>query len=180
MNMPADELERLFSRYLDGECPPAEAERLRALLRRDPLVRDEFAAYRRLDRAVAAAMRGAVGHQPRADVRSSAWGRVSRGLLVAAVAAGLAGMVWLHPLPRTADQSRQHTALGTTFTSWFAPPTPPVDAVAPLPTAYERPEWRLRGTRCDWIVIPAHEPNTYFVIEVDRVRTHAIALHQDF
>ncbi len=178
MNMYPDDLERLFSRYLDGECTPTEAERLHALLRRDPQVRAQFTVYRRLDQQVAAAVRSAARRQP-LKTGGAVRKRVGRGLLVAA-AAGLAALTWLHPLSPRSDDGRRNVPQAATLTSWFAPLTPPADEVTPLPLAYERPEWRLSGTRRDWIVIPAHEPNTYFVIEVDRVRTHAIALHQDF
>jgi hypothetical protein len=57
---------------------------------------------------------------------------------------------------------------------------PPGDMIEPLPTAYERPELRVRGTQRDWIVLPADEPNTYLVIEVNHVRTHVIGVQRDF
>jgi hypothetical protein len=89
-------------------------------------------------------------------------------------------MAWLHPTQRTTNPEPTRLAQAASIGSWFAPATPQGDAVEALPSAYERPELRVRGTEREWIVIPGQEPGSYLVIEVDHVRTHVIGVHRDF
>lgn len=180
MSRDPDRLERLFSRYLDGECTSEEHDSLEALIDNDQQVRSLFGEYRRLDGAVGDALREDLGpSQPVTGYGPAPqWGRLGRGLTVAA-AACLAALAWLQPTHpgRDAPASESGPARAA---SWFAPLRPPGDTIEPVPSAYERPELRLRGTQRDWIVIPGDEPGTYLVIEVDHVRTHVIAVHRDF
>jgi anti-sigma factor RsiW len=175
----SDSLERRFSRYLDGECTAGEHQRLKSLLRADPRARASFEQYRSLDRQVGDALRMALGRWPQTVPKRTLWARVGRGLAVAA-AACLAAMAWLHPAQRTTNPGPTRPAQAASIGSWFAPAAPQGDAVEALPSAYERPELRVRGTEREWIVIPGQEPGSYLVIEVDRVRTHVIGVHRDF
>lgn len=178
MTLEPDRLEHLFSRYIDGECTADEQQLLRSLIRRVPEVRSRFEDYQQLDQRVGDAVRDVLGRPNRAATLRAYWTRVGRSIAVA-VAAGLAALAWLQPPPPAApsagDAPRQ-AGVG----SWFAPAVPPGDMIEPLPTAYERPELRVRGTQRDWIVLPADEPNTYLVIEVNHVRTHVIGVQRDF
>jgi hypothetical protein len=171
-------LEHLFSRYIDGECTPEECDLLESLTREDPAVRRMFENYRRLDQEIGGALRLAMGRPRRVIPRRSLWVRAGEVLAVAA-AACLAVLLWHSPSQPTAGPSGAGKRLQQAA-SWFAPTAPQGDAVEPLPSAYERPELRLRGTERNWIVIPGDRPGTYFVIEVDHVRTHVIGVHQDF
>lgn len=171
-------LEHLFSRYIDGECTPEERELLESLTRKDPEVRRMFEDYRRLDQEIGGALRVAMGRPRRVIPRRDLWIRIGKGLAVAA-AASLAVLLWQNP-SRPASSPAERNAKPQRAASWFAPAAPQSDAVEPLPSAYERPELRVRGTQRDWIVIPGNQPGTYFVIEVNRVRTHVIGVHQDF
>ncbi len=173
-----DRLERLLSRHLDGECTPEEQQLLRSLARRDREVHAWLEEQRRLDRAVGDALRRALNRPARPAVLQAPWPRIAKSLAVA-VAACLAALAWLQPrlpaAPPRPDRPQQ-----ASMASWFAPAAPPSDTVEPLPSGYERPELRLRGTQRDWIVIPGDEPGAYFVIEVNHVRTHVIGVHRDF
>jgi len=177
MNLGSDNLERLFSRHLDGECTPAEEQLLRALLRREREAQTLLDEYRSLDRQVGDAVRQALGRPARPRTVRASWARVGRSLAVAA-AACLAALAWLQPRlsPTHPDPQRPQQASAA---SWFAP-VAEGDTVEPLPPGYERPELRVQGTQRDWIVIPGDEPGTYWVIQVDHVRTHVIGVHRDF
>lgn len=172
-------LEHLFSRYIDGECTPEERELLESLTRENPDVRRMFEDYRRLDQEIGGALRVAMGRPRRVIPRRSLWTRIGKGLAVAA-AASLAVLLWQNPSQPASSDPADRNSPPQQAASWFAPTATPRDAVEPLPTDYERPELRLRGTQRDWIVIPGNQPGTYFVIEVDHVRTHVIGVHQDF
>lgn len=180
MSREPDRLEHLFSRYLDGECTPDERDSLETLIGADRRVRSLFGEYRRLDRAVGDALRQDLGRsRPITGCKPvPQWGRLGRGLAVAA-AACLAALAWLQPTPPGGDAPTSEPGPAQAA-SWFAPLRPPADTIEPVPSAYERPELRLRGTQRDWIVIPGDSPGTYLVIEVDHVRTHVIAVHRDF
>lgn len=178
-NDSPDNLEHLFTRRLDGESTPAEQELLDALLASDAQARRRFAAYQELDREVGDALRAALGRRPRHATLRPFWGRVGKGLTVA-VAACLAALAWLRPAAAPSTPLGQPQRQNGTFASWFAPQQRPADVVDSVPVTYERPQLKLRGTDREWLVIPADEPGRYFVIEVDRVQTHAIAIQKDF
>lgn len=178
MNDTTNNLERVFSRYLDGECTPAERDQLESLLSQDAEVRELFEDYRDLDQQVGEALRAALGRAPRRPPARLYWVRLGKGLAVAA-AASLAAITWLHSTQSTTRTPGPGSRTAQAA-SWFAPLTPATDVVQPVPSAYTRPELRVRGTQRDWIVIPGDRPGEYLVIEVDRVRTHVIGVHQDF
>ena len=176
-----DDLERLFSRYLDGECTAQERQRLHTTLRTDAAARAEFEAYRELDRAVGQAMRQAMGRTEPAPAWWTVRFRLATGLTLAA-AACVALFLWLRPLGpgNHVPPPGSGTSQAAAIPSWFVAPGPQGDEVGPAPAAYERPELRVRDTRRHWLVVPAPEPGRYLIIEVDRVRTHVIGVHQDF
>jgi hypothetical protein len=178
MNRGEDKLEHLISRCLDDECTADERQLLESLTRGDAEVRALFDDTQRVDRRLGDALRQTLGRAPEVIPIRTARIRFSRTLTVAA-AACLAALFWFQPKPAAQGPGHQpqQAALGN---SWFTPPMPQGDAVEPLPSAYERPEVRVRGTQRDWIIVPGNEPGTYLVIEVDHVRTHVIAVHRDF
>ncbi len=180
MNRVPENIERLFSRYLDGECTAAERTRLHGLLRSDPAVRAAFEDYRDLDRALGVALRTALGRQApvlRLPIRRF---RLATGLTLAA-AAVLALFVWLNPWWSRPFTPKPPSGPVQAAATWFAAqPGVEGDAIQPASRGYVRPELRLRDTRRQWIVVPGREPGRYLIIEVDRVRTHAIGVHQDF
>lgn len=181
MTPELDRLEHLFSRYLDGECTPEQRELLEALLRDHAQVRELFDDYRQLDQRVGDALRLALGRPRRVVPFQRMRLRLGRALIVA-VAAGVAALVWLRPvLPDGADSNARVPQQAATFRPWFTADAPPQgDIVEPVPPTCERPELRVRGMQRSLVVIPGERPDTYIVIAVDRVRTHAIGVHQDF
>jgi hypothetical protein len=182
MKRESDRLERLFSRALDGEGTPAERDLLERLFRADVRIRSDFEAYRVLDDEVGGALRAAIGRSPRVVRMPVAWRRVGRGLLVAA-AACIAGLAWLQPqqpAPKAGERRPAQAGLARGAGSWFVPAEQVVDVVKPAPRSFERPELKVRGTQREWIVVPGDRPGSFYVIEVDRVRTHVIRVHQDF
>lgn len=178
MSPGSDELERLISRHIDGECTPAEAEYLRDLLANDRTVRARYHAARELDAVLRAAMRSALGRPARG---TNAIGLQSRWVRTAALAAaaGLAALVWLHPSQRPEPGGRR-TAEAAAVSSWFAPAPATPDIIEPMPVTYERPALRVRGTERNWIIVPGRDAGRYLVIQVDHVRTHVISVHRDF
>jgi hypothetical protein len=180
MSRESDRLEHLFSRRLDGECTPAERALLEKLARDNPHVREEFEAYRELEQLLGSALRTEMGRPQPASRTRTAWRQVGRTAALA-VAACIAAIAWLQPgmRPAAAPRGRQ-PAHAQSIGPWFAPARPAVDVVEPVPSAYERPELRVRGTQRDWIVIPGDQPGSYYVIEVDRERTHVIPVRRDF
>ncbi len=183
MTIDQDNLERLFSRELDGEATAEDRVLLEDLLRSDPRVQQRFDEYCAMDRAIGAALRTAAG-QPRPVLRlQPTWRRAGRGLIVAA-AACLAAIVWYRPatsVPPTANEPRQAGPTGSPA-RWVVPTAamPRTDVGQPVPRVYEHPELKLRGTQREWILVPGDEPGTFFVIEVDRIRTHSIPVHKDY
>jgi hypothetical protein len=179
MNHDPDMLDHLITRELDGEITAAQRKALRRMLQ-DPAAAALFDDYRTVDQEAGAALRTALGRSPRVIRLRSSWERIGRAALVA-TAAGLAAVVWLHPGWNTPTGPRTNDPLSrASAASWFVPPAPAGDAIEPPSTAYERPEVRVRGTQREWIVIPGDRPGTMLVIEVDRVRTHVMAVHEDF
>src|SRR5262245_353437 len=89
---PSDNLERLVSRYLDGECTPEERRQLKAMIRRDSAAEDFFEETAALDREIGRAMRQSLGRTLVIRRQSPLWVRVSRiaGLSAAACLAWLA------------------------------------------------------------------------------------------
>lgn len=178
MSPGSEELERLISRHLDGECTPAEAEYLRDLLANDRVARARYHAARELDALARVAMRTALGRP--AGVAGAARFR-SRGLRGAALAAAavLAALVWLHP-PQGPVSSGDRSVATAAAPSWFAPAPATPDIIESIPVSYERPALRVQGTQQNWIIVPGRDAGTYLVIEVEQVRTHIIGVHRDF
>jgi len=179
MREELEKQEHLISRYLDGECTAVECDALEAMIADDPHMANLFESYRKIDHDVGKALRHIIGRSQRTMPIRAIWPRVGKGLTVAA-AACLAALAWLHPTQRPSNPGPTPVHKAGAMQSWFAPFASGGDAVEEVPAAYEQPEVRVRGTQRDWIVFPGNEPGTYLVIEVDRVRTHAVAIHQDF
>lgn len=177
MNEAQDKLERLITRELDGEIDAAGRRELRRLLR-DPAAAALYDDTAALDREIGAGLRQALG-RPAVRVRLTSWHRIGRTALMAA-AAGLAAILWYRPAPPAGGPGAGGKPQQAGMASWFVPSMPPGDAVEPLSTAYVRPELRVRGTEREWILIPGDQPGSIMVIEVDRVRTRAIAVHRDY
>ncbi len=189
VNTPSERLDHLFSRYLDGECSAAEAQLLEALIDEHPEVREAFEDFRSLDAAVGDALRSVMGRPAvdrtaagnqklhPADVRHLLRHRVGR-LVALAAAACLPLAAWLYP-PHRQPGPGGHTPVQA-GTSWFSAATPAADTIEKVPRSYERPEVGVRDVEREYLVIPGDEPGTYMVIEVNRVRTKAVRVHQDF
>ena len=178
-----DRLEHLFSRVIDNEATPAERALLESLVREHPHVRSSFDDYRRLDDAFGAALRAAAGTPGRQTipVRVRWWTRAGQAAAVS-VAACLAVAAWLHPRPPgTGPVSKPLQRAGAVApASWFAPPPARADVVEPVPVMYERPAVKVRGIERRWLIVPGDEPGVFRVIQVERVRTHAIPVERDF
>jgi anti-sigma factor RsiW len=191
--------ERLISRVLDGEATAAERATLQDLLRRHAGVRNLYAELSALDRAAAAAMRGAMcrvpaetdpaiaqllrmygGAAPRSErtFRLRRWSQWGAGALAAAVAL----VAWMSPLgqltltrysPTNADKSAR--------ASWFSAPAPAAtESFSPGVPGYERPTVRVHHTQRDWVLIPTDVPRQYYLIEVDRTHTRLNRAQRDF
>jgi len=174
-----EQLERLISRELDGECTRAERRHLRAVLDRQPDLQARYDEMHAIDRAAHYALRKALGRSPqtlRPALPGPGW---VRGFLVAA-AAGLAAMVWLPSGQRSIREPAGARPPVEANMAGVRPALPSRDEVAPLPAAYERPELRWRGTQREWLVIPGDRPGLYMLIEMDQVRTHVIGVHRDY
>lgn len=181
MSTEWEQLERLISRELDGECTPQQRRRLQSMLRESAQARARYEEMRAIDRAARDALRAALGRSPdtlRLNVQRPGW---ARGLLVA-VAAGIAALVWLQAGEQTPrvrpSPARPLVEAGSDL--WRLPRPATEDVVQPVPAAFERPELRWRGTQREWILIPADRPNTYMLIEMDQVRTRVIGVHRDY
>lgn len=177
MNPGSNELERLISRYLDDEATWAERRELRVLLDADPHAAALMDEHEALDRELGRAIRQAMGHGHVLPVGRSVWAQF-RQFAALAAAACLAVMIWTSP-PRQAAQHGEDRPSQTSL-SWFAPETAPADVVPAVNVSYERPRERRRHTDRDWIIIPGERPGVFLVIEVNRVRTCAIAIQDDF
>ncbi len=179
MSTPADKLEHLFSRVIDAEATPDERELLRSVLDADADTRELFEQYRELDAHIGRALRQSVHTTPALRPRLGVWHRIGRPLAVAA-AACLATFFWLQPRVANQPPTDGSGPAQAAATNLFAPWQQSVDVVEPVPSAFERPEVELRGTEKDWIVVPADQPGQFMIIEVRRVRTHTVAVQQDF
>lgn len=183
-----DDLDRLISRVLDGEASTAERHTLSDRMAHDPRARAEYETYCALDRQVGAALRTEMHRRPRrtarifrllpalespgaADSRGQRLGRAALLAVAAAVALFMVFPRW-QPVPSNPAGPRQAGVL----------PRSGDIVVSEVPSAYERPEFRLRGSQRDWIVmpVPTDRQNTIVILEVDQVRTHVIGVHQDY
>lgn len=180
MKHESDNLEHLISRHLDGECTRAERQLLQELLREDSEARRLYDEYEALDREVGAALRQAVGRSPRIIPLRGRWRLAGRWALMAA-AAGVALLLWWSPRPaehRSPDGRRvERAGIGPALPLGASPA---FDVVEPVPRFFERPQLGVRGIERDWIVIPTDQRNTVVIIQVDRTRTRAVTVQQDF
>jgi ferric-dicitrate binding protein FerR (iron transport regulator) len=179
MTQEPTELERLISRYLDDEATREQRRRLRQIERSDPAAAARVDEYASLDREVGRALRQAMGRSHAFPRTRSPGLRLVLGPAIAA-AACLAMMLWLGA-PRlsqsgSTDKTRQAG-------SWFSRPaaaSPSAETDQPFMQSFERPRLRVRDTNSDWILVPGARPGEFMIIEVNRVRTRAIAIQNDF
>lgn len=173
MTMEREQLERLITRVLDGEASATEVAQLEALRSSDPAARVMYEETARLDALLGTSLRDAIepsGPQTIPFPRRS--DRVMR-YWVGAVAAAIAAFAWFQPTP---IQSRENPA---PLQAGMHTPHILGDVIEPVPSSYETPELRIRGTEREWILIPADQPGLYWVIEADRERTQVVPLSSD-
>lgn len=174
-----DQLERLIWRYLDDEATPRQRRALRRALRDDPRAEMLFDDCAALDREARVAMRRALG-RPLAPVRPrAAWLRAAR-LSGLAAAACLVSLLWLPDLDRRSGEASSHARAFPSGGSWFAPPVAITDSFRDDVSAYERPRIGLADSQREWIVLPGKSPHEFIVIEVNRVRTKYVQVHEDY
>jgi anti-sigma factor RsiW len=171
-----DDLERLISRCLDEECTPQEHRTLNARLRRDPSAAALFEEHSALDREVGHALRRALRHTSVRPRALPLWERAAR-ICVVAAAACLAMLFWLRPGGET---SVQQAGVVPGAPSWFASPPTVRDALIESPERFDRPQIRVGQPDINWIVVPSDKPGEFLVIEVNRVLTRTVHIHQDF
>jgi Putative zinc-finger len=173
-----ENVERLVSRFLDGECSPEERRQLEEFLKHDHTNEALFDEYASLDREFSTAMKTALGRAPLRVRRDR--GLLNRGLRsVAMVAAALAAVfLWRTP-PQPAG--RNEAAAGMTASTWFIEsPALPGDGFSTDSARYDRPVIRQDRSDREWIVVPAARAGEFMVIEVKRVRTRQIPIQDDF
>ncbi len=175
MSPGSAELERLISRYIDGEASPHERRELERRMDGDPELEALYIQTAALDRELGRAMRTALGRAPvrRRDLRVP-WVQ----LIGLAAAACIGLFFWLNPKDKPAPAGG--LAPAPVRASWFAPAQPQADVVQRVNPADVRPQLRLRDTDRDWIIIPGRQRGQFLLIQMDRVRTHAIRLQDDF
>lgn len=165
-----EQLERLISRFLDGEAAPDERRVLNTRVDRDPSVRALLDEYAAIDREAGYAMRRALGRRVLAR-RVPRWVDALRPVLVAA-AACVAVMVWVTPRPAAREEA---SARGSLFMQpeWG-------DRVQSASPLMERPHAGRRDRQQDWIVIQGERPGEYMLIQVERTRTRAAPIQRDY
>ncbi len=177
MSDPAQDLERLISRHLDGESTPEERRALNARLRREPESAALYEEYSALDHEIKHALRSAVGRSPSRHRPLPRWERAARVFVVAA-AACLAAMFWFN-----AGEARppvSHPRAATQAGSWFAALPTVGDKLVEHPARFDRPQIRVGKPATNWIVIPSERPGEFLVIEVNRVLTRTVHIQRDF
>lgn len=171
-----ENLERLVSRYLDGECSVAERRQLQALIRKDADAEAFFEETAALDREIGQAMRAAVVRPPLSPRGHSRWFRIVR--VAALSAAACAAWLVFRPngsLPRTHQSGDARPKMA----SWFSPPPVAGDSLSEN-SAVERPEVLLNQANRQWIVVPGERPGEFMIVEVKCVKSRAIPMQGDF
>ena len=174
---PDDNLERLISRFLDHEDTAADRRALNARVDADPAARAQLDEHAALDNEVHHALRQAMRRSyPTRVASGGVWFGIGRSAALAA-AACLALMFWFSPgkqtaAPRPGNEPREASIWATpNWRNVMEQQRPPID----------RPHVLRRNLQRDWIMIPGKRPGDgLVVIEINRVRTHAIAIQQDF
>jgi hypothetical protein len=178
MSTGSPDLERLISRYLDDEATPAERRELEARADADPTVESLLIETAAIDREIGRAMRIAMGRTIPLTARHRKKVRWIQAIGFAAAACiGLA--VLLNPREKPSQPMHRQPA-APARASWFAPPAQQTDMVDQVDPADVRPQLRLRDTDRHWIVIPARQHGQFLLIQVDRLRTRAIRIQDDF
>lgn len=164
------ELERLISRFLDGEATFGERREMNRRVDTHAPTRALLDDYAALDREAGSALRLVMRRGGRPALPLGL--RIMRfGALAAA--ACLATMFFTLP---GGNPSGKDDAVGA---SLFARPTlqDPIAAEKPL---MDRPYVRKSDTQRNWIMIPSDRPGEYLLVEVNRTRTRAYGIHADY
>ncbi len=174
---PDNNLERLISRFLDHEDTAADRRALNARVDSDPAARAQLDEHVALDTEVRHALRQAMRRSyPTRVASGGVWFRIGRSVALAA-AACLALLFYFSPVKHAAGPGAANEARVPSI--WANPnwqnvmeqQRPPID----------RPHVQRRDLQRDWIIIPGRRPGEgLVVIEINRVRTRAIVIQQDF
>lgn len=173
MTVEREPIERLITRVLDGEASPAEAARLDALRQADPDVRALYDETARLDALLGSSLRAALEPPACPVIRFPRRGERITRYVVGTIAAAIAALAWLQPVRPPEPAGLPLVQAGMNKPQILG------DVIEPLPSSFETPELRIRGTEREWILIPADQPGLYWVIEVDRERTQIVPLKSD-
>jgi anti-sigma factor RsiW len=178
MSEGIQDIERLISRYLDGECTSAERRELEDRTRRDPAAAELLEEYAALDRQFHSALRETL-LRPAARPRPvPLWERGARvGIL--AVAACLAVLLWFSPSNRTTERGPAKATVHPN-SSWFAVPPNAGDALVERSVQPDRPASWVGKPETDWIVIPTEKKGEFLVIQVDSIEASNLREPQDF
>ncbi len=181
MSMSGDQLERLISRFLDGEASPEESRVLNEELRTSPAARVLYEDLAALDREAGQVLRSALGRAHRApQQRPRRWVTAGR-IATAAAAACLAFVIWHRSDGEARDTAPPHRATNQAgaMSSWFAPPAETTELVASSQPEYVRPSVRLDNTEREWILVPTERPGEYLMVEIDRTQTELVRIQRD-
>lgn len=177
MSDEAHALERLISRYLDGECSPAERRELELRISKDPQTAALFDEYAALDRQFQTVLRETVLRPSTATQPVRLGERLARiGIL--AVAACLAVLFWFSPPNRVATNGPTEAA--TRPHSWFAAPPIAGDVLVERPAFGNRPVNWLGRPRTDWVVVPTEDPSEFLLIQMKSVETKILRASYDY
>lgn len=178
MKRPIDDIERLISRNLDGECSADERRRLNAGLRDDPEARALYEEYSVIDREAGGALRAALGGSAPTTMRMPLWQRASRFVAVAA-AACLAVLIWVSP-PGGDSSSTRKPDIHAGATSWFSPLPTAGDTLIDTPSYLARQRTDSQASQRRFVVVPSDTPGEFLVIEVDQNPARAVPIQEDF
>lgn len=173
MTIEREDIERLISRVLDGEASSEEAAQLAALRKADANVRALYDETARLDALVGASLREALDPSASQVIRFPRHRERIARYVVGTIAAAIAALAWLQPFRAPTPSGTPVVQAGMNTSQVLG------DVIEPLPSSYETPELRIRGTEREWILIPADQPGLYWVIEADRQRTQIVPLKSD-
>ena len=170
-------LERLISRYLDGECSPEQRRELEDRVERDPAAANLLEEYAALDRQFHTALRETI-LRPAVPQPLRLWERGARiGIL--AVAACLAALIWLSPADQSPHRGTQEATIHP-HSSWFAVPPGAGDTLVEPAVSPERSANWVAKPQTDWIVIPTEKSDEFLVIQVDSIEARTLREPQDF